>query len=269
LGLPAGTIDVMYDKRLVVAFLAAGSFVCAPVDAQVSEGAAADARPAEGNDDERARALALYEQSRERYELGDYAEAAALLRRAHAILPEANLLYNLARAYGNLGDFERAIDAYERFLEAAPESDLRETIEARIANYREVLAERREQERARERERRLALERARSESRDGPNPAPWILAGSGGGVLLAGTVLGAFSLSARNEAEDDPSFSSAKESSDRAVALGWSANGAFILGGLLTIIGVVWGIVEVAGGSDPDKERVAFDVGPGGATLSW
>lgn len=260
----------MYLVRVLVALLAARLLVCAPTEAQLADEAPVDARPDEG--DERSRALALYEQSRHRYELGDYEGAAALLRRAYAMFPEANLLYNLARAYGNLGDFGRAIDAYEQFLEAVPDTELRDTIEARIANYRQVLTERRAQERARER--RLALELARREAKDaGPNPAPWILAGGGGGVLVAGAILGGLSLAARNDAEDDPSFRSARDTSDRAVALGWAANGAFVLGGLLTAIGLVWGIVDVAGsrGSTDEEppEGLSFTLGADGATLTW
>lgn len=225
--------------------------------------------------EERTRALELYRRSRERYELGDYEQAAALLREAHALHAEPNLLYNLARAYGNVGRFEEAIDAYERFLEAVPDTPDRAVIESRIDNYRATLAE---QER-REAERQQALERERqralTESDAGPDPAPWVIAGSGAGVLVAGAVFGGLSLSARDEAENEPSFVPASEASDRAVTFGWVANGAFALGGALAVLGVVWGIVDVVQSSDEDIEEsgqtpeVVLSVGPNGLGLTW
>lgn len=217
----------------------------------------------------RQEALELYRQSRERYDTGAYQEAADLLERAYALFPEPILLYNLARAFGSLGDHERAIESYEAYLDADPQTEDREVIAARIANSRRILEQERERERAQrqaaEAEERARLERVRREARraaeaKAPRSAPWIIAGSGALVAAAGVVFGGLSLRQRNEAEELSSAVDAAESSDRAVAFGWVANGSFIAGGALALVGTIWGLIDLSSRREDDERRVRVRV---------
>lgn len=223
----------------------------------------------------RQRARELNRQSHERYELADYQGAVELLEQAYALYPQPTLLYNMARAYGNLGRFEEAIAAYERYLASAPEGDDHRVIEARIRNYRAVLEERRARDaeartaRAAEAEtqRRAALLEARTEPPPAePDAAPWVFAGVGAAVLIGGGVLGGLSLSERGAAESEPSFIPAQAASDRAVAFAWAANGAFIVGGVLALVGVIWGIVDL---TSSESARTAVSVRRGSLEIVW
>lgn len=60
-----------------------------------------------------------------------YLEGAALLQRAYDERPHPNILFNLARAYEDGGDSERALRAYRLYLDSRPRDSGR--VEARIA----------------------------------------------------------------------------------------------------------------------------------------
>jgi tetratricopeptide (TPR) repeat protein len=73
-----------------------------------------------------AAAAALIEKGAALYESGEYAKAAASLRAAYELVPEARLLFNIARAYEKGGDNEQALEFYERYLDATgTEAELR------------------------------------------------------------------------------------------------------------------------------------------------
>jgi tetratricopeptide (TPR) repeat protein len=54
------------------------------------------------------------------YEHGRFADAAREFEEAYRIAPRAPLLYNVGKSYEGANDLARALDAYRRFLEAAP-----------------------------------------------------------------------------------------------------------------------------------------------------
>ncbi|MBK8012679.1 MAG: TonB-dependent receptor [Deltaproteobacteria bacterium] len=51
---------------------------------------------------------------------GQYAEGIELLKKAYELKPHRNVLFNIARAYVQKGDVDRAIEYFERYLETAP-----------------------------------------------------------------------------------------------------------------------------------------------------
>ncbi|HEY2745541.1 MAG TPA: tetratricopeptide repeat protein [Polyangia bacterium] len=54
------------------------------------------------------------------YEHGRFADAAREFEEAYRLSPKAPLLYNVGKSYDGSNDFARALDAYQRFLAAAP-----------------------------------------------------------------------------------------------------------------------------------------------------
>jgi hypothetical protein len=58
----------------------------------------------------------------EAFEKGAYADALAAYRRAHALVPSPNLLFNLAQAHRNLGQNVEAAALYQRFLAEATQA---------------------------------------------------------------------------------------------------------------------------------------------------
>lgn len=81
-------------------------------------------------------ARAAFEQGRDAYDAGRFAEALAHFERAYTLSEHPKLLFNVARAADGDGQVERAIQAYESFLQAVPSADNREFVEARLTRLR-------------------------------------------------------------------------------------------------------------------------------------
>jgi tetratricopeptide (TPR) repeat protein len=192
-------------------------------------------------------ALELFEQSSERYRAGKFDEAAALLEKAYALHNEPVLLYNLGRAYDGLGEYEKAIDAYEKYLAESPETRDRGAVERRIATMRSEVAQRAELERERKRleaERRMPAtpdEKPKAaEPSAGPSPWPWVVAGVGVAAMGAGAVFGLQANGKRSDAEDEPVQRKAAETFRDAESLASTANVFLIAGAVVTAGGVTW-----------------------------
>ncbi len=91
--------------------------------------------------DPKTEAVELFEQSVDLYRQGKFDEAAALLERAYSLHDEPVLLYNLGRAYEGLGENQKAIDAYTKYIEKTPEAKDRGALERRIVTLKEQMRE--------------------------------------------------------------------------------------------------------------------------------
>src|SRR5206468_1333905 len=92
-------------RRVFVSLAVAATLASCPVIAQA--------------DTPKERAVRLFEQAEQDYRGGRFREAAALLRQAYDLDANPDLLYNLGRALEGLGELDRAIDAYDRYLKLA------------------------------------------------------------------------------------------------------------------------------------------------------
>jgi tetratricopeptide (TPR) repeat protein len=216
------------------------------------------------------RAVLLFEESERLYNEGQFAEAAALLRRAYALHADPTLLFNLARALEGLGDLDGAIEAYEQYLRDAESPPDRGAIERVIATLR---AQREQLRGPRERpdpEVDAQPEPPPPPPRSEPEIAPWILAGAGAAVLGVGIGLGVASTSDASAAAAEPVQVVAIDLHARAEALAIAADVLFVAGGLAAGIGLVWGIVSVTSGGDAEPAQATVDVSivPGGLALS-
>jgi tetratricopeptide (TPR) repeat protein len=73
------------------------------------------------------------------YRAADYQRAVELLERAYQIRQVAALLYNLAKAYDKLGEADKAVELYRRYIDSTDaEPKLRQKAEARVAAYDET-----------------------------------------------------------------------------------------------------------------------------------
>ena len=118
-------------------------------------------------------------------------EAYDYFRRSHELSGRAALLYNMGIAADRSRMDAEALDAFERFLAAEPETERRAEVEGRIAALRATLA------------------RSRDGSRDdstaasaGPPLAPIVLLAAGGAALIAGGLLFGLGLAANGSVED-------------------------------------------------------------------
>ena len=72
--------------------------------------------PRNAHADERTEARRHFRAGLERVTQQQYVRAIEEFQAAYAILPNVNVLFNIARAYSDLGDADRAIDYYQRYL---------------------------------------------------------------------------------------------------------------------------------------------------------
>lgn len=217
------------------------------------------------DEDARARAHELYEQSETAYDEGRFDDAADLLREAFEIHQEPVLLYNLGRALDGAGDMPGAIESYEAYLESAGEIEDRGAIEQRVITLqrlldeREALIEEREREEAAEDERTTTERPPTPES--GPSAVPWLVTGVGVAGVGVGVALGLMSRSAHGDTETAGSQVEVGDALDRAEDLALGANIALIAGGAIALGGLVWGIIDLMGAGPDEAEEgvtVAF-----------
>jgi tetratricopeptide (TPR) repeat protein len=218
-----------------------------------------------------------------------------MLEDAYVLSQEPILLYNLGRAYEGAGDAQHALDAYRRYLETSADIPNADAVRATIATLevrleeeeraareaaerarveairREVEAQRAEREARAQAERIAEAERARVEgerqAREARAPWPWVIAGTGAATLVAGAVVGALALERGDAAAREPVQATAAGTLAEARDLATGANAAFVVGGVLALAGVAWGIVEVTGSGE---REVAVEVSPtfGGVSVA-
>jgi len=115
-------------------------FFCQPAFATtVSSGVVVEAQQkgsgesdAEKNDPA-AKAEELFAQAREKYETGDAQGALSDLEQCYVLSHSVNLLYNLALIHNELGDCPKALDHFQRYIQAAADSERRDEVNRQIA----------------------------------------------------------------------------------------------------------------------------------------
>lgn len=138
----------MFQKRtllLASAFLALSGFEM-PASAQPPQADAptpqADVPPVQPSvESSVTEARRRYAQGSEFFRRGRFAEAVAELTEAYSLWPNPTILYALAQAYEGGSQVDRAIETYERYLEVAPDDDVRrQDVIATIGVLRGLLA---------------------------------------------------------------------------------------------------------------------------------
>ncbi|GMV41520.1 MAG: hypothetical protein AMXMBFR64_32360 [Myxococcales bacterium] len=76
----------------------------------------------------------VYTRAKEAFAAGEFLKAADLLERAYSLRPDARLMWNIGRSLEAVGEYERAIDAYERYLAGAPDDSERKSAMERLVS---------------------------------------------------------------------------------------------------------------------------------------
>src|SRR5262245_46388189 len=92
---------------------------------------------------ENAEATPRFDSGVEQYNLGHYAEAITEFEAAYEIAPSPILLFNLAQCHRHLGNKERALFLYRRYLEQAPKAANRADVDHRVAELEQALRDER------------------------------------------------------------------------------------------------------------------------------
>jgi|LNFM01.1.fsa_nt_gb hypothetical protein len=96
-----------------------------------------DAALPEDPEARRERAASEFTAGMNDYRRGDFASAATHFQAAYDALPDPAPLFNLARSWEGANEITRALDAYQRYLAAAPGAQDRDEVVARIALLRQ------------------------------------------------------------------------------------------------------------------------------------
>ncbi len=243
--------------------VALGLAVLAPLGLGLTRTASAQDAPVE-------EARGLFEAGRAAFDAGRYEEALGYFERSYELSEAPELLYNIGHTAERLRRDERAIEAFERFLEARPDAEGRAAIEVRIANMRAAVAEREASDAAREEaEREAAAERERaaaavaateseSQASSEAGIGGWVVAGIGGAAAIAGAVLLGLAESQAAVVRDAPANTPWSDvAGAHADADTFGIAGAVLLGvgGAALVAGLIWGVIELPGDADAE---VAF-----------
>lgn len=105
----------------------------------------AHAQPIGSGNDAATSAEAEEARGRAYFRAGAFADAAAAFERSYALAPKTSMLFNIARAYEEAGNRERAADYYKKFLGQNPtRQDLRIEADARSRALAKELADKRD-----------------------------------------------------------------------------------------------------------------------------
>lgn len=91
------------------------------------------------------RALAIANRGRDYYQAGRYADAVAEMQHAFSIVQKSALIYNIAKSYEKMGEYDKAVAHYKSYLQMEPEApdrqDVVQIIAALEARMRQTLNE--------------------------------------------------------------------------------------------------------------------------------
>lgn len=196
-----------------------------------------------------ARALELFDSAAAAFRDGRFRDALRLLDEADRLHPSGILHYNKARAHEGLGDRPKALEEYRKYLEMEPDAEDEKAVESRILVLEGEIAERdrltREKREADARARRKE-QRPRAPEERKASVLPWIVTGAGVVGLGIGTYFGVRAKSKESSGNDASSQRSAAADRSDAESLARNANVAWAIGGALVVVGVSWGVVDLA-----------------------
>lgn len=219
-----------------------------------------------------ARAREHYQIATRYYDEGRFVEAAGQFEEAYELSGRSELLYNAYIAYRDAHQSRQAAAMLQRYLEAVPNAEDRVNLEARLAELERAVeqdeteaaqltdAERRAQEEARRADEEAA---ARREAEAEPEVWPWIIAGIGGGALIAGAVVGGLALgdatALRSDCDSGGLCDPSEDLDERRSGIQTLALVSDVLlfgGGAIAAAGVILGLLYGLGGPSEAEPTV-------------
>jgi tetratricopeptide (TPR) repeat protein len=160
--------------------------------------------PALADDDNTAKAKQLFNEAEQHFANGDFAEASKLYQEAYKLKPLNGFLLNIGQCYRGLGQYEKAIEHYKRYIEGS-QNELRKADARRLIKVCE--------EELAKQPPKPAPEEQPPQPEEKPTPKPprskglpplvfWSGVGVTSALLLTGIITGATALSKSSEYQD-------------------------------------------------------------------
>jgi tetratricopeptide (TPR) repeat protein len=199
--------------------------------------------------DDTAKAKALFKQAEEKFAASDFDGARVLYEDAYKLKPLPGFLLNIGQCYRKMGQCDKAIDHYNRFLGISTNAQLKTDAQRLIEVCREELAKKPAPAPAPEPEPEEQPPALEPEPKPDPEPKPepepeparkglspvifWSGVGLTGALLLTGTFTGAMALSKSALYRDvDTPYDDLQDLKDSGRALKTTSTVTFVLGGL-------------------------------------
>lgn len=217
------------------------------------------------------------------YRSGDFEKAIELFQKAYDLQPVPNLLFNIAKCYEKIENWDKAVENYEKFVVAPDvESEARQQAMDRIDALNKVVAaekERKRQEELAAQEQQRQQEQQQQQQQQPPPEEPsadytwaYVTLGTGIALLAGGGVFGLMASSQEGafKTSDDVDVKRDARSKGRTFAL--VADSMMGAGAVATIIGIV--LFATASPEEPAAEGSASLTGwivpdGGGVGLTW
>lgn len=194
-------------------------------------------------------AQALFEAGRTAFSAGRYENALETFRRAYELAPLPELMFNIATAADRLRYDAEALEAFETYLELAPDASNRLEVEGRVVALRERVGQ-----------------STQTEDSSGPGAAPWIFVAAGSVISVVGAVslgFGFNDISRVENAEDGVRLNEIQASIDRAPLLTGFGIAGLAVGLSAVAAGVIW-LVAASDESPPAEATQRVRLAPGG-----
>lgn len=210
----------------------------------------------------------LAEQARARYREKDYVGAVALFERAYALQPDPAILFNIGRIHEQANNVDAAIAYYQKFIaDETVDIGLRDTALQRLATL-EKIVEIREKEEAKHSPKQAEPPQTGPETKAvGPEPGPqapvsdttaqqnktrllrpigYTMFGVGAALLIGGGIAGGLAKGQENKFNAAESLDDRREAGQKGKTQAATADGLFIAGGVLAVVGMVLLLVPKA-----------------------
>ncbi len=268
--------DVPHTKlaRRLIALAFATTIVAPPMVATAQD-------PDDGSEAPDSEYKAYLAKAQDLYSQEDYVGAAQAYQAAYNLKPNPNLLYNIARIYEKAGKFEDAIAYYEKFAKQPDiKLDARKDAIERLKALREVVALDKPPEPDPKDEPKDTTPTEPEkivEATPDPEPEPVgetnytpaiITLGAGVLALGGGGAMGALAANAASEAEDATSLADFQTAAQNGSTYALAADGLFVLGGALTVTGVILLLTASPEKADSSQAVITPVVGPDGVGVS-
>ena len=200
------------------------------------------------------------------YAHGDFETSLTNFRKAHELTNSPDLLYNIATVADRMRHDDEALEAYEGYLEARPNSPDAEHVQGRIDALRLAIEAREIEARqaALEAAARIKAERPLTQY-VGPGPGPWITIGAGSATVATGVIFLGLGQRDQNKVESAPpgsSYEEVRELAERGPKRTKTGVALMAVGGAAVVGGIIW---QFKGGHEEAIPEVS--VGPTGISI--
>lgn len=209
------------------------------------------------------------------YKEGNYDKAVELFEQAYELQAVPNLLFNIAKVYEKLEDWDAAIANYRKFV-TAPDADsgARETALNRIDQLEEAKRAREEEEEKRrlaeeeqkrkEEQHKQQQEQQTAQTTDdggGSTTFAWVLTGTGVGLLGGGAVFGAIAANQQSRFRTGETTEVKRDARSKGKTYALVADSMFAAGAVAATVGIILFAVSGGGGESGASESAAIPVG--------